>query len=76
MKTTRVIYISLEMIFRDKNTGALLNIRRDEYTTDRMYFQEIIRVGHNHDHASKTCPNARRPYSIPFQDLQSQHNYT
>jgi len=78
MKTTRVIYISietLEMIFRDKNTGALLNIRRDEYTTDRMYFQEIIRVGHNHDHASKTCPNAR-PYSIPFQDLQSQHNYT
>ena len=32
------------MIFRDKKTGALLNIRRDEYTMDRLYFQEIIRI--------------------------------
>ena len=32
------------MIFRDKKTGALLNIRRDEYSNDRLYFQEIMGV--------------------------------
>jgi hypothetical protein len=32
------------MIFRDKKTGALLNIRRDEFTNDHLYFQEIIRI--------------------------------
>ena len=70
------------MIFRDNKTGTLLNIRRDDYTNDRMFYQEIIHVkrsdGHNydHNHESKTGPNARRPYSIPFQDLQSQNNYT
>jgi hypothetical protein len=59
------------MIFRDKNTGALLNIRRDEYTTDRMYFQEIIRIQRRDEPKSSS-----RPYSIPFQDLQSQNHYT
>jgi len=65
------------MIFRDKITGTLLNIRRDEYTNDRMFYQEIIHVKRSdrHNHESKTGPNAR-PYSIPFQDLQSQNNYT
>ena len=32
------------MIFRDKKTGALLNIRRDEFTNDHLYFQELIRI--------------------------------
>jgi len=70
MKTIRVFYIWLEMIFRDKKTGTLLNIRRDEYTNDRMYYQEIIHVKR-----SDAVPNSR-PYSIPFQDLQSQNNNT
>lgn len=63
------------MIFRDKRTGTLLNIRRDEYTNDRMFYQEIIHVKRSDGHESKTGQNAR-PYSIPFQDLQSQNNYT
>ena len=32
------------MIFRDIRTGALLNIRRDEYTNDQLYFREIRRI--------------------------------
>ncbi len=32
------------MIFRDKQNGALLNVRRDDFTNDRRYFQEIIRI--------------------------------
>jgi hypothetical protein len=32
------------MIFRDKKTGALLNIRRDEFAKDHLYFREIIRI--------------------------------
>lgn len=32
------------MIFRDKNTGALLNIRKDEFINDRTYYNEIINV--------------------------------
>jgi hypothetical protein len=32
------------MIFRDIRTGALLNIRRDEYTNDSSYFREIRRI--------------------------------
>jgi hypothetical protein len=69
------------MIFRDRKTGTLLNIRRDDYTNDRMFYQEVIHVKrsdgycHNHDHESKTGLSARM-YSIPFQDLQSQNNYT
>jgi hypothetical protein len=48
------------MIFRDKNTGSLLNIRRDQYINDRMYFQEIIRVNGNGD-------KLRRPrFTQPF----------
>ncbi len=61
------------MIFRDKKTGALLNIRRDEYTNDRMYFQEIIHI-HDKNHELKT--RVTIPYTCPFQELQPQNNYT
>lgn len=61
------------MIFRDKKTGALLNIRRDEYTNDRMYFQEIIHI-HDKNHKHKT--RVTIPYTRPFQELQSQNNNT
>jgi hypothetical protein len=62
------------MIFRDKKTGTLLNIRRDEYMNDRMYFQEIIHVERSSGGGGDKPKS--RPYSIPFQDLQSQNNYT
>ncbi len=61
------------MIFRDKKTGALLNIRRDEYTNDRMYFQEIIHI-HEKNHELKT--RMKIPYTRPFQELHPQNNYT
>ena len=62
------------MIFRDKKTGALLNIRRDEYVNDRMYFQEMMRVVSNNSSSSKDKPQLR--YTRPFHELQSQNNYT
>lgn len=61
------------MIFRDKKTGALLNIRRDEYTNDRIYFQEII---HIHDKNRELKIQMNIPYTRPFQELQPQNNYT
>jgi len=69
------------MIFRDKKTGDLLNIRRDDYTNDRMYFQEIIRVNGEPGCVSntKTKNSQFTPrYTCPFHDilLQSQYNNT
>lgn len=32
------------MIFRDIRTGALLNIRKDEYNNDTAYYREIMRI--------------------------------
>jgi hypothetical protein len=61
------------MIFRDKKTGALLNIRRDEFINDRMYFQEMI---HIHDKNRELKTRVTIPYTRPFQELQSQNNYT
>ena len=57
------------MIFRDKKTGALLNIRRDEYVNDRLYFTEIMRV---------TGGTIDRPlrYTRRYDELQSDHNNT
>lgn len=56
------------MIFRDKNTGALLNIRRDEYSNDRLYFQEIMGVvGGGAQAAAEATASALR-YSQPFED--------
>jgi hypothetical protein len=47
------------MIFRDKKTGDLLNIRRDEFNNDRFYFQEIIRINGG---ADIVIPRYPRPY--------------
>lgn len=52
------------MIFRDKKTGALLNIRRDEFTNDHMYFQEIIRI------EGTTAASPR--YPRPFDELTTE----
>lgn len=60
------------MIFRDKKTGALLNIRRDEYPNDRLYFQEMIGVIHGNQSDLITPPR----YVRPFDELQSHNNYT
>jgi len=56
------------MIFRDKKTGALLNIRRDEYSNDRLYFQEIIGVVGGGAQASAAAASIR--YSQPFEDMR------
>jgi hypothetical protein len=55
------------MIFRDKKTGALLNIRRDDFINDRMYFQEII---HIHDTNDQLKTRTKIPYTRSFQELQ------
>jgi hypothetical protein len=52
------------MIFRDKKTGSLLNVRRDQYITDRMYFQEIIR--HLVDNPKQVRPRFPQP---PFSEF-------
>lgn len=59
------------MIFRDKKTGTLLNIRRDEYPNDRMYFQQIIGVvGGGGDVSNRgLLPSAPRRYSRAFDDV-------
>jgi hypothetical protein len=59
------------MIFRDKKTGALLNIRRDEYVNDRLYFTEIMRVT-----GTGTVGVGARPlrYTQRYHELQSDHN--
>ena len=48
------------MIFRDKKTGALLNIRRDEFTNDHLYFQELIRIEGG---ADTVTPRYPRPFT-------------
>lgn len=56
------------MIFRDKKTGDLLNIRRDEYPNDRLYFKEMIGIiGDNSN--SRTV--RQRRYSQPFDDIHT-----
>lgn len=53
------------MIFRDKLNGTLLNVRRDDFTNDRKYYQEIIRIARE---SSGDKPN----YSCPFEYLTDQ----
>jgi hypothetical protein len=67
------IYITT-MIFRDKKTGALLNIRRDEYVNDRLYFTEIMRV--TGTGSTGTGIDGTRPlrYTQRYHELQSDHN--
>ena len=53
------------MIFRDKQNGALLNVRRDNFTNDRRYFQEMIRIEGEGmgEHTGKTrTPHNARPF--------------
>jgi hypothetical protein len=56
------------MIFRDKKTGALLNIRRDEFVNDRLYFQEIIRSA---DAGADGITQSRR-FTRPFDELTNE----
>jgi hypothetical protein len=56
------------MIFRDKLNGTLLNVRRDDFTNDRKYFQEIIRIaGQGLDGAGGNTTTPR--YLCPFDDF-------
>ena len=56
------------MIFRDKQNGTLLNVRRDDFTNDRKYFQEIIRIaGQGLDGAGGNTTTPR--YLCPFDDF-------
>jgi hypothetical protein len=55
------------MIFRDKTTGALLNIRRDEYINDQLYFQELIRITSEHQANGGLSPKLR--YTRPFDEV-------
>jgi hypothetical protein len=58
------------MIFRNKTTGALLNIRRDEFVNDRLYFQEIIRSAG--DGAGADGITQPRRFSRPFDELTNE----
>lgn len=49
------------MIFRDKKTGSLLNIRNDDHINDRMYYQEIIKVFSSGNNLSKP-PRYTEPF--------------
>ena len=70
------------MIFRDKKTGTLLNIRRDDYVNDRLYYAEIMRVvgGGGTGIAGGTGASDidSRPlrYTQRFSELQSEDNNT
>ena len=63
------------MIFRDKKTGDLLNIRRDDYINDRMYFHEIIRISGDDSVVGLRKQTTPR-YTRSFHELQSQYNNT
>jgi hypothetical protein len=56
------------MIFRDKKTGNLLNIRIEDYPNDRLYFQEIIGVLGGGGGGGVSSLSLRR-YSTPFDDI-------
>jgi hypothetical protein len=51
------------MIFRCKQNGTLLNVRRDDFTNDRLYFQEIIRV-------EGSLGGIKYRYSSPFEEVR------
>jgi len=69
------------MIFRDKKTGTLLNIRRDDYVNDRLYYAEIMRVisgGSGSTGGGGASDIESRPlrYTQRFSELQSENNNT
>lgn len=59
------------MIFRDKATGTLLNIRIDDFVNDRLYYNELIRIvgrkDETHHHKSSDTTGFR--YSRPFHEV-------
>jgi hypothetical protein len=63
------------MIFRDKKTGALLNIRRVDYINDRLYFSEIMRVVAGAGAGAGAGASPQR-FTRPFEELQSDDNNT
>lgn len=64
------------MIFRDKKTGALLNIRRDEYVNDRLYFSEIMRVSGTSSGGGGSIDRPPLRYTQRYDELQSENNNT
>jgi hypothetical protein len=42
------------MIFRDINTGNLLNIRRNDYTNDRLFYSSVMKSAKKNDTIYKT----------------------
>jgi hypothetical protein len=70
------------MIFRDKKTGTLLNIRRDDYVNDRLYYAEIMRVISSGSAGASGASGASdtdfQPlrYTQRFSELQSENNNT
>jgi hypothetical protein len=66
------------MIFRDKKTGTLLNIRRDDYVNDRLYYAEIMRVVGGTGGGTGASDIDSRPlrYTQRFSELQSENNNT
>ncbi len=64
-----MIYEQRTMIFRDKKTGALLNIRRDEFVNDRLYFREIIQSA-GAGTADGNTPQPR--FSRPFDEVTNE----
>lgn len=62
------------MIFRDKKTGALLNIRRDEYVNDRLYFTEIMRVTGTSGGGTGTETHRPLRYTQRYDELHSENN--
>ena len=65
------------MIFRDKKTGTLLNIRRDDYVNDRLYYAEIMRVvGGTGCGGASDIESRPLRYTQRFSELQSENNNT
>jgi len=68
------------MIFRDKVTGTLLNIRRDDFVNDRLYCHEIIRIlGRKDGKPTGNTFSSDVRYSRPYHevaDLQAKNNNT
>ena len=62
------------MIFRDKATGTLLNIQRDDFVNDGLYYNEIIRIMGRKDgvHYNSSETTGFR-YSRPFTSEGQQY---
>ncbi len=65
-----IIHSERTMIFRDIRTGALLNIRRDEYTNDQLYFREIRRIAGAGANTHEVIPYYSKPYDEVISEQQ------